>query len=177
MGNILGWIWTALAAGAAVRLFQPDQALTAAALLLSAVAACPPVGARLKLNGLVQVGLVVLFAGLGVLSFVHGRKPVAVVQAAPKTLLETGANGGITKTASFTTPGAAWSMDWSYDCSVLGDSGNFHVKVTRKDGSASANAAVEKIGDHDSGTEHYKEGGTFYLDVTSECPWHVRVAG
>ena len=94
----------------------------------------------------------------------------------PKTLLEADANGN-TKTKMFTTQGSGWTLNWSFDCAVLGDSGIFNVKIMRQDGKESANPPVEKINESDSGAEHYKQGGTFYLDVISECPWHVRANG
>jgi hypothetical protein len=80
-------------------------------------------------------------------------------------------------TRLFTPQGADWSLQWSFDCASLGDSGNFSVRVMRQGGGASGIAAVERISDHDSGDEHYHQAGTYYLQVVSECQWSVKVMG
>lgn len=186
--KIFAWGWTVLAlCGGLFALSLPDQAVTGVTLILSAIIACPPsaviiekqMGARL--SGGLRLALVVVFAGVAGLSFAQNgrrffRASLPPAPPPPKTLLEADANGN-TKTRAFTTQGPDWTLNWSFDCAVLGDSGIFNVKVMRQDGKESGNAPVDKIDAADSGAEHYKQGGTFYLDVISECPWHIRVDG
>ena len=186
--RILGWGWTVLALGGGLfALSLPSQAVTGVTLIVSAIIACPPaallierqMGARL--SGGLRLTLVVVFAGIAALSFAQNggrflRQAAPAAPPAAKTLLEADANGN-TKTKQFTTQGAEWTLNWSFDCAVLGDSGIFNVKVMAADGKESANPPVEKIDAANSGVEHYKQGGTFYLDVISECPWHIRVDG
>jgi hypothetical protein len=135
-----------------------------------------------KLGGGLRLALAVIFASLGGLNLAQNppAKILAGLHPAPapaaiKTLLEEHGDFGNQKTKLFTVPGPDWELAWSFDCAGLGDSGNFSVKVMRA--GASVIASVEKIGDRDSGTEHYRQSGAFYLQVVSECQWQVRVAG
>jgi hypothetical protein len=188
-GFILGWIWTALAGGAgAIVLFHPGQGLTGIALILSALAACPLTTSLLErqagtwLPAGFRLALVVIFAGLAGLSIAQNPAGLAtLLPAAPpvqaKTLLEDSGDFGNKTTKLFTPQGKDWELQWSFDCASLGDSGNFNAKVMRKGGNDSPYAAVERINDRDSGTERYHDGGTFYLQVVSECRWDVKVLG
>jgi hypothetical protein len=189
-GLVFGWFWTGLAASAAIGLFYLGQALAGVTLVLSALAACPPVVATLEkrtgasLGGGLRLALVIVFAGLAVLSFAQnpaGLAKLAAVTAPaplqPKTLLVDQGDFGNKTTKLFTPQGKDWDLLWSFDCTSLGDSGNFSARVMRQGGGALENAVVEKISDHDSGTEHYHQGGTLYLQVVSECQWTVKVVG
>lgn len=186
---VLSWAWTALAAAAGLYfLFQPGLALAGITLLLSALAACPlsatllekQAGARL--SGGLRLALAVIFAGLAGLNVMQNpaalRIPATAKAPPPATvLLEAYGQFGNQKTKAFTPPGKDWDLEWSFDCSGLGDSGIFNAKVMRQGGGVSANAEVNKINASDSGTEHYHEGGALYLDITSECKWNVKVSG
>ena len=186
--KILGWGWTVLAlAGGFFALTLPGEAVTGVTLVLSAIIACPPAALLIekqtgtRMGGGLRLALVIIFAGIAGLSFAQAgarffRPAPPPPPPLPKTLLEADANGN-TKTKPFTTQGAQWTLNWSFDCAMLGDSGIFNVKIMRADGKESANPPVEKINAADSGAERYKQGGTFYLDVISECPWHIRVDG
>ena len=95
---------------------------------------------------------------------------------APQTLLEISGSGSKT-TESFTTAGA-WNLTYSYDCSSFGDRGNFQVFIYNGDGSMSfSNSGVNQLGASGSDTDYYHTGGTFYLEVNSECSWHIQVKG
>jgi hypothetical protein len=87
------------------------------------------------------------------------------------------ANGdfGNLTTKPFTPQGADWTLEWSFDCAGLGDSGNFTAKVVEAGGSVLA--SVERINDRDAGTEHYHQAGIFSLQIVSECKWSLRVRG
>jgi hypothetical protein len=189
-GFILGWLWTVLAGLAGIGLFYLGQTLAGVTLVLSALTACPPAASALekqtgaRLGGGLRLALVIVFAGLAVLSFAQnpaGLEKLAAVTAPaplqPKTLLVDQGDFGNKTTKLFTPQGKDWDLQWSFDCTSLGDSGNFSARVMRQGGGAQENAVVEKISDHDSGTEHYHQGGTLYLQVVSECQWTVKVVG
>lgn len=96
--------------------------------------------------------------------------------AAPQTLLDISGSGSKT-TESFTAAGA-WNLTYSYDCSTFGDRGNFQVFIYNGDGSMSfSNSGVNQLGASGSDTDYYHTGGTFYLEVNSECSWHIQVKG
>ena len=106
-------------------------------------------------------------------------KPAQQTQpvAAPQVLLSIKGNGSKT-TQTFTAAGA-WDLSYTYDCSNFGVSqGNFQVYVYNSDGSISYNnAPVNQLGKSGSDVEHYHTGGSFYLEVNSECDWTVSVKG
>jgi len=95
---------------------------------------------------------------------------------APQTLLDLAGSG--TKSTQKFTAASDWDLNWSYDCSNFGYKGNFQVYIYGGDGTMSLqNVGVNQLGNKDSGVEHYHSGGTFYLEVNSECDWTVNVKG
>jgi len=80
---------------------------------------------------------------------------------------------GIQKTQKFTTNGGEWQIRWHYDCSTFGQSGNFQVYLY--DSSGMPNIVVNELNTSGSGTDYEHSGGTFYLEINSECDWHVQV--
>jgi len=82
---------------------------------------------------------------------------------------------GINKTQEFTAAGD-WQIDWSYDCANFGHNGNFQIFVYNSDGSL-ADLAANELGAKGSDTSYEHQGGTFYLQMNSECNWHVIVKG
>ncbi|HWY60294.1 MAG TPA: hypothetical protein VNW15_00185 [Rhizomicrobium sp.] len=189
IGFILGWTWTVLAAGAgAIAFVYLGQPLAGVTLVLSALAACPLAVSILekqagtKLGGGPRLILALIFAGLAGLSLEQnpaGWEKLVAGPAPPqaKTLLEDQGDFGNKTTKLFTPQGKDWTLQWSFDCASLGDSGNFNAKLMRQDGGASPIATVEKINDRDSGTEQFHQSGTFYLQVVSECRWTIKVDG
>jgi hypothetical protein len=102
--------------------------------------------------------------------------PATIAAApAPTTLLDV-SGSGIKTTQAFTV-GPTWAMTWSYDCSAFGSRGNFIVNVMTTDGHGSRNAGTNQLGTGGSDVEHFHVGGTFYLEINSECGWHVTVQG
>ncbi len=102
--------------------------------------------------------------------------PTPVVAAAPQTLLDVSGSG--TKTTQSFTAAGDWTLGYSYNCSNFGDQGNFQVYVYNSDGSMSFdNAGVNELGKSGSDTEYYHKGGSYYLEMNSECNWHVVVKG
>ena len=86
---------------------------------------------------------------------------------APQTLLNQ-QGSGTASTASFSAP-KNWDLAWAYDCSGFGSSGNFEVDVQGNLGPV----GVNQMGTSGSGTEYYHQGGSYYLEVDSECSWQV----
>jgi len=100
----------------------------------------------------------------------------APAPAAMQTLLDISGSGSKT-TESFTAAGA-WNLIWSYDCSNFGSKGNFQVFIYDGNGNMSFdNPGVNQLGASGSDTDYYHVGGTYYLEVNSECSWHVTVKG
>jgi hypothetical protein len=95
----------------------------------------------------------------------------------PQVLLDLTGTG--TKTTQKFTAASDWDLSWSYDCnSSLGNTGNFIVSIYNGDGSLSTdNQEVNQLGAKGADVEHYHTGGTFYLEVNSECSWHVTAKG
>ena len=102
-----------------------------------------------------------------------GGSSSAPVTPAPSAILDVSGSGTKT-TQAFVVP-ASWTMSWSYDCSAFGSRGNFIVFVDNSDGSPSNNAGTNQLGPGGHGTEYFHSGGNLYLQVISECSWHVTV--
>ena len=90
------------------------------------------------------------------------------------TLLDDEGSGD-SKTQAFAAAGT-WQIDWSYDCSNLGQVGNFRVIVYRPDGTL-VSLAVSQLGTERSGSTNEHLGGTYYLETNSVCRWHIVVNG
>jgi hypothetical protein len=98
----------------------------------------------------------------------------APVPAQPQTVMNLSGTG--TKSTQTFTVNNSWQMQWSYNCSNFGDQGNFQVFIYTSDGSMSFdNEGVNEEGMSGSDTEYYHTGGTYYLEVNSECSWNITV--
>jgi hypothetical protein len=91
-----------------------------------------------------------------------------------KVLLDK-SGSGINQTAKFTA-GGDWEIDWSYDCTKFGSNGNFIITVYNGDGTPSGIAA-NQLGAKGADVSNQHQHGTFYLEMNSECDWHVIVKG
>lgn len=102
-----------------------------------------------------------------------GQQGAPAAQAAPAaaTTVATFSGSGIQNTAAFTvTP--TWRLDYSFDCSNFGQSGNFLIL---EDGSYGA-MDVNELAFTKSGTSYaYNDAGKHYIEVDSECSWSVKV--
>jgi len=92
------------------------------------------------------------------------KKPVVIA---------TFGGSGIENTAKFTVTGD-WVLEWTYDCSAFGDSGNF---IVDEDGGSDFNgASVNELGPGGHGETHvYGDAGSHYLAMNSECSWTAKV--
>jgi hypothetical protein len=120
--------------------------------------------------------VVVLVVGLlVVLGSRSPRTSPGLPPAAPhaQAQLLTLRGNGIQRTTKFTTSGD-WRIDWTYDCSSFGTTGNFIVEVQGD----TLDVAVNQLGARGSGSApEYTSPGTYYLEVNSECVWTVTVFG
>jgi hypothetical protein len=82
-------------------------------------------------------------------------------------------------TSTFVVP-SEWSLSYSYDCTDFCGSGggDLSIYIRTPDGSYSRDNSpltTSPSGGAASATKHYHTGGTFYLDVVSDCRWAVNV--
>jgi hypothetical protein len=87
-------------------------------------------------------------------------------------VIATFSGSGITNTARFTVSGT-WRLDYSFNCSALGQAGNF---IVMEDGSFGA-MAVDELAESKTGSSYAdSDAGPHYLEIDSECSWTVKVS-
>jgi hypothetical protein len=94
--------------------------------------------------------------------------------ARPRTLLDL-KGSGIRRSKRFTATGD-WTITYSYDCSSFGSAGNF-IGSVHDSGGGLVDLLASELGKKGSGTLHGYLPGTYYLEMNSECSWHVKVTG
>lgn len=98
----------------------------------------------------------------------------APVPVQPQTVMSISGSGS--KSTQTFTVNDSWQMQWSYDCSSTGGQGNFQVFIFTGAGAMSEdNEGVNQLGASGSDTEYYHTGGSYYLEVNSECNWNIKV--
>jgi hypothetical protein len=140
-------------------------------------------GGRFWALGIVGLLIVIGIAGshyaptsdTGSSSLPAASSPAASIAPATHTILLDKTASGINKTTSFTAA-SDWEISWFYDCSGFGSNGNFQIYVYNGDGTLSDLAANE-LGPKGSNITNEHQAGTYYLDMNSECDWHVVVKG
>lgn len=80
------------------------------------------------------------------------------------------------QTRLFRVIGSEWRIAWQYNCHSSGSRGNFAVEVHSRSGELQ-DLAANVIGWSGHSTEYLHRGGIFYLDISSECAWQVRIYG
>jgi hypothetical protein len=93
--------------------------------------------------------------------------------AAPATpvVLYSKTGSGTGSTPTFTT-GAEWQVQYTYDCTAFGQSGNF--VVTSED----YELAVNQLGTKGADTDYvHNDPGNHSLSIDSECSWTIKVLG
>lgn len=109
---------------------------------------------------------------LGVTALVAGTPGVAAAKA--KTVLDKHGSG-ISSTRRFAVADH-WHLVWSFDCSSFGSKGNFQIYISHPNGNPSLyDNGPNKLARYGSGREYEPRGGRYYLEVNSECSWHVKV--
>jgi len=93
----------------------------------------------------------------------------------PSTLLEI-SGSGIKKSVTFTT-GGSWSLEYAYDCSRWGSTGNFMVDLYDAGSGDLDDVLVNELDTGGTDSTPVYSSGTHWLEVDSECDWTVRVVG
>ena len=93
--------------------------------------------------------------------------------ATQQTLLNISGEGS-KSTQEFTVSGD-WQIQYTYNCSNAGGTGNFQVYINSSDNSSLGIVGINELGASGSDTEYYHQGGTYYLEVNSECSWTIDV--
>lgn len=84
---------------------------------------------------------------------------------------------GVKSTNKFTA-GGDWDIVWSYDCTKFaGGTGNFQIYIYGKDSSDLKGVGANELGAKGNDVNHQHDTGTFFLQMNSECAWHVTVKG
>lgn len=93
----------------------------------------------------------------------------------PRTVFDLSGSGQ-KNTSDFTVSKDEWVIHYSYDCSGFGGSGNFSIDVSSTDGgSADGDTPVNELGASGNSTSVERGAGTYYLQIGSECDWHITV--
>lgn len=79
---------------------------------------------------------------------------------------------GTKSTQIFTVPNE-WALAWAYDCTNFGQQGNFAVDIYRNGQISFVDLGVNELGSKGNDIEYYHAGGQIYLQVSSECDWHI----
>jgi hypothetical protein len=81
---------------------------------------------------------------------------------------------GLKSTQKFTVV-SDWDLGWTYDCGdAVGGRGNFVVQIYNGIGTFIA-VAVNQLGPSGQDVSYFHQGGTYYLQIISQCAWHVVV--
>lgn len=137
-------------------------------------------------GGLILLFIIVAIATQGTKTGSPSSSPAAnesgsasastAASSAPKTLLDVSGTG--TKSTNKFTAGGDWDLTWSYDCSNFsGGTGNFQVYLYGQNSSDLKGIPVNELGAKGNDVSHQHDSGTFYLEMNSECAWHVVVTG
>lgn len=105
----------------------------------------------------------------------QSTQSAAVVPVAAAAVLLDEKGNGIKKTKPFTTT-RPWTIDYTYDCASFGQKGNFQIYVYELPETLSG-IAVNELAASGSDTTNEYGVGQFYLQMNSECDWHVVVKG
>jgi hypothetical protein len=91
------------------------------------------------------------------------------------TLLDVSGSGN--KISQSFTAAGAWDLTWSFDCTTMNQGRNFGVSLEGSDGARPA--GILTSGEQEAGLEHFKDTGTFKLNVGTDppCTWHLKVTG
>ena len=95
--------------------------------------------------------------------------------SAPTRIHAVYASTGSADTSQFTIGGnGTWKITWSYSCAGLGPKGSFTVG---QDGTSSVDGAyITRLGATGRGvTWAYKDAGTHYLAIRTQCRWRITV--
>lgn len=109
----------------------------------------------------------------------HAPAPTKAPAPAPKTLIDMSGTANA-ETPAFTAP-ATYTVNYSFDCSNLGTSGNFAIEADDNNGQPRlGQPGVNRLAMSGQGSAKVRDinanPGT-HLQILSECNWHVSVTG
>ncbi len=102
------------------------------------------------------------------------RAADTIPPAAAKLLLSIDGTGA-KKTQTFTVSGP-WSLLWSYSCNDPVTLINFQIFPINQNASVDT-YPVNELTASGRGTTPYTQTGTFYLQISTDCTWRIRVTG
>jgi hypothetical protein len=103
----------------------------------------------------------------------HSAQVEAPATTAPATpvVIYSKTGSGTGSTPTFTT-GVEWQVQYTYDCTTFGQSGNF--MVTSED----YQVAINQLGMKGADTDYvHNDPGSHSLSIDSECAWTIKVLG
>jgi len=104
-----------------------------------------------------------------------GSVPATTPAPTPTVLLDQSGSGSV-QTKPFTTTGD-WTVTYTFDCSAYGSSGNFQTYIDNTDGSYNTDTGANELATSGGNTDYYYDAGEHYIEVNSECSWHITVKG
>jgi len=103
----------------------------------------------------------------------HSKGATApTAKSTPLVALKLSGSGGKT-TKTFTTS-AEWTIKYSFDCKNFGQAGNFQI-MSYTSGDLTGLPVNELAKKGSSTTYQHGDPGRHYLEVNSECSWHLEV--
>lgn len=97
--------------------------------------------------------------------------PTTTLAPAAAVVLYSKTGTGTGSTPTFTT-GAEWQVQYTYDCTAFGQSGNFMVT------SDDYQLAINQLGTKGGDTDYvHNDPGSHSLSIDSECAWTIKVVG
>jgi len=172
-GGALGVLLVIGGIGNAVSGSKPAAAVSPASTVTKTVTATAVVTKTVTAKATVRVTVTATAAAPASAAPAPAPAPASSSPAGSSGTVATFSGSGIKNTPQFTVSDT-WELEYSYDCSDDGGSGNF---IVDEDGGSDLNGAgVNELGaGGSSSTMVYGDAGTHYLSINSECSWTVKV--
>ena len=186
---VIAWTWAVLVGIPGIMMLFEDKAGAGAAFIVSALVALPPVNEYVARRWHLTYRDGCAFSNgycaddhygwvlLAWFPIVESRRQRSIVNPASYAKCAAGSlwYGKYETTEKFAAQ-SDWDLRYSYDCGSFGQQGNFQVFIYDDNGSLSfANSGVNELSMRSSNVDHLHTGGTFYMEVNSECQWHIQV--
>ena len=80
-------------------------------------------------------------------------------------------------TDAFTSRPKDWQLEYVFQCWNFGRPGHFSIDIQRLDGSPTHLQGVQEHAQSGVKSYVYTPGGSYRLDIRSNCRWRVKVSG
>jgi hypothetical protein len=100
--------------------------------------------------------------------------PATAALPATGLVVWSGSGSDLQRGPPFTVPSGArgWNENWTYNCGALGHPGTFITNIhTSGKARTTRDSGAHSEGMGGSGTNHYNDTGTFWINVDSKCGW------